>query len=159
MNVGGVDVLDAFGGRGKSKRLETTRYATKVRWLGLRPSQLDKLKSSNSPESRKLTHTSFFNALRKFGKHRNTRLDLENIAIQGLTKITQHLVYSSRFWGVMWYVTNARRKELILFRTKDVAALNKKQKDWVDAADELSENLSRLERMFVNYDVEINELF
>ena len=75
MNVGGVDVLDAFGGIGKSKRLETTRYATKVRWLGLRPSQLDKLKSSNSPESRKLTHTSFFNALRKFGKHRNTRLD------------------------------------------------------------------------------------
>ena len=75
MNVGGVDVLNRFGGGGKSGRVETTRYDTKVRWLGLRPSQLDKLKSSNSPESRKLTHTSFFNALRKFGKHRNTRLD------------------------------------------------------------------------------------
>ena len=41
-------------------------------------------------------------------------------------------------------------KELIPFYTKDVAALNEKQKDRVDAADELSENLSRLERVFVN---------
>lgn len=82
MNTGGVDVLHKFGS-GTEKGLTTAKqqwserdmFKTKVRWLALRPSQLDKLK----PAKRSLKHTlrsAVFRIVKNvFGDNRLSRLD------------------------------------------------------------------------------------
>lgn len=69
MNVGGVDVLHSFAADSNSN------FVTKVKWMMLRPSQLQKLKTSKRPGARSLIHSTILRVAGMFGKHRNSRLD------------------------------------------------------------------------------------
>ena len=66
MNVGGCDVLNGFGDATQTGWDERRRYSTNVRWLALRPSQLDKFKTGSNAKSRKLSSKSFAEAFRFF---------------------------------------------------------------------------------------------
>jgi hypothetical protein len=68
MNVGGVDVLHTFA-------TSNANFVTKVKWMMLRPSQLQKLKTSKRPGARDLLHSTILQVAGMFGKHRNSRLD------------------------------------------------------------------------------------
>ena len=75
MNVGGIEIMNQFGvGNGGYSSEKDLFCTTKVKWIGLRPSQLEKLRTSGHQEAKTLMHK-IHEIASVFSIGKNSRLD------------------------------------------------------------------------------------